>query len=34
MLLMSEDTAHRTTFGLLTSPDGLNWELLPEKSDV
>lgn len=30
MLLMGEDAARRTSFGLLTSKDGLAWELLPE----
>lgn len=31
MILMGEDHAHRTTLGLLTSSDGLNWDLLPER---
>ena len=30
MILMGEDTAGKTTFGLLTSPDGAQWTLLPE----
>ena len=31
MILMGENSAGRTTFGLLTSPDGKNWALLPEE---
>jgi sucrose-6-phosphate hydrolase SacC (GH32 family) len=30
MMLMGENTAGRTTFGLLSSPDGQHWTLLPE----
>jgi sucrose-6-phosphate hydrolase SacC (GH32 family) len=30
MILMGENSAGRTTFGLLTSPDGEKWTLLPE----
>lgn len=30
MILMGESAAGRTTFGLLASPDGVNWKLLPE----
>jgi len=30
MILMGEDAAGKTTFGLLTSPDGKQWTLLPE----
>ena len=30
MILMGESAAGRTTFGLLTSPDGKRWTLLPE----
>jgi sucrose-6-phosphate hydrolase SacC (GH32 family) len=30
MILMGENAASRTTFGLLTSPDGKKWTLLPE----
>ena len=31
MILMGENAASHTAFGLLTSPDGLKWNLLPEK---
>jgi len=31
MILMGEDAAGKTTFGLLTSPDGKQWTLLPEQ---
>jgi len=27
---MGENAAGRTTFGLLSSPDGQQWDLLPE----
>jgi len=30
MILMGENAAGRTAFGLLTSPDGKTWTLLPE----
>jgi sucrose-6-phosphate hydrolase SacC (GH32 family) len=30
MILMGENEQKRTTFGLLTSPDGTSWTLLPE----
>lgn len=30
MILMGENAAGRTTFGLLSSPDGQQWDLLPE----
>lgn len=30
MILMGENEQRRTTFGLLTSPDGKHWTLLPE----
>jgi sucrose-6-phosphate hydrolase SacC (GH32 family) len=30
MILMGEDAARHTSFGLLTSPDGIHWDLLPE----
>ena len=30
MILMGENAASKTTFGLLTSPDGKKWTLLPE----
>jgi sucrose-6-phosphate hydrolase SacC (GH32 family) len=30
MILMGENAAGRTTFGLLTSHDGVQWSLLPE----
>jgi sucrose-6-phosphate hydrolase SacC (GH32 family) len=30
MILMGENAESRTTFGLLTSPDGKAWSLLPE----
>jgi hypothetical protein len=30
MILMGENSIGRTTFGLLTSPNGKNWNLLPE----
>jgi sucrose-6-phosphate hydrolase SacC (GH32 family) len=30
MILMGENAASHTTFGLLTSPDGAKWTLLPE----
>lgn len=30
MILMGENDRRRTTFGLLTSPDGKHWTLLPE----
>lgn len=30
MMLMGENAASKTTFGLLTSPDGKKWTLLPE----
>jgi sucrose-6-phosphate hydrolase SacC (GH32 family) len=30
MILMGENDQRRTTFGLLTSPDGKHWTLLPE----
>jgi sucrose-6-phosphate hydrolase SacC (GH32 family) len=30
MILMGENAERRTTFGLLTSPDGRSWKLLPE----
>ncbi|HSI12183.1 MAG TPA: hypothetical protein VK961_09070 [Chthoniobacter sp.] len=30
MILMGEDAAGKTSFGLLTSPDGKQWTLLPE----
>jgi sucrose-6-phosphate hydrolase SacC (GH32 family) len=30
MILMGENTAGRTAFGLLTSPDGHTWQILPE----
>ena len=30
MMLMGESATGRTTFGLLTSPDGTKWSLLPE----
>lgn len=30
MILMGENAAGRTTFGLLNSPDGKKWTLLPE----
>jgi hypothetical protein len=30
MILMGENAARRTTFGLLTSPDGKAWTQLPE----
>jgi sucrose-6-phosphate hydrolase SacC (GH32 family) len=30
MILMGENDAGRTTFGLLTSPNGKKWTLLPE----
>ena len=30
MLLMGTDAADKTTFGLLASPDGKSWKLLPE----
>lgn len=32
MILMGENAGHQTTFGLLRSSDGLNWQLLPEKN--
>lgn len=31
MMLMGEDSEARTTFGILSSGDGLNWTLLPER---
>jgi sucrose-6-phosphate hydrolase SacC (GH32 family) len=31
MILMGENALSRTTFGLLTSPDGEKWKLLPEQ---
>jgi sucrose-6-phosphate hydrolase SacC (GH32 family) len=31
MILMGEDADSRTTFGLLTSHDGKDWKLMPEK---
>ncbi len=31
MILMGENAARRTTFGLLTSPDGSHWVPLPER---
>ena len=31
MILMGENSSGRTTFGLLTSPDGKEWTLLPER---
>jgi len=31
MILMGQGEGARTTFGLLSSPDGKNWTLLPEK---
>lgn len=34
MMLMGEDAASKTTFGLLTSPDGKKWTLLPERPDT
>ncbi len=30
MILMGEDAGHTTTFGLLSSKDGLNWKMLQE----
>lgn len=30
MLLMGENAGGRTTFGLLSSPDGRSWQPLPE----
>jgi hypothetical protein len=32
MILMGENKLGRTTFGLLTSPDGVHWTCLPEKA--
>ncbi len=32
MVLMGENAAGRTTFGLLASPDGQQWTALPEAS--
>ncbi len=32
MILMGENAAYRTTFGLLTSADGQAWTLLPERT--
>lgn len=32
MILMGTSSADRTTFGLLTSPDGIHWRLLPEQN--
>lgn len=32
MILMGENKLNRTTFGLLTSPDGVRWTPLPEKT--
>ncbi len=34
MILMGENAARRTTFGLLTSPDGRHWVPLPERTDA
>jgi len=34
MILMGEDAKRKTTFGLLSSPDGKNWTLLPEKQTL
>ena len=31
MILMGTDKDERTTFGLLTSPDGVKWAMLPER---
>ena len=32
MILMGQNDSNRTTFGLLDSPDGRDWKLLPESS--
>lgn len=34
MILMGESAKNRTTFGLLHSTDGSNWQMLPEKDHV
>lgn len=31
MILMGDGEDHKTTFGLLTSPDGIHWDILKEK---
>lgn len=33
MLLMGTDKNKRTSFGLLTSPDGMKWQMLPETAN-